>query len=222
MGKLLLLVLLLPGLVLAAKKPPMMMSQTPTLSQKQSQESWSTSSADSFSESISESASMAASDSSSSNGDMTSLNSSQFYALSLMFPQAAGCFTGVQGGLNEDQKGGFLGIHMLNNSCWMNKLAAMEPDIELNARLLCGDRKYRNAIAYEYPRKERREQCISMKMDSGIGYMQDMKQEMERLKGRNAEIMAEHALIVQECEDADARGDERLARCEQTLKMDDK
>jgi len=149
----------------------------------------------------------------SSNGDQVSMNSSQFYALSVMFPQAAGCFTGVQGGGTDNAQGGFLGFHLLNKSCWLNQVASTERDIDLNARLLCGDAKYRNAIAYDVPRKDRQAACIRMKAKSGQDQMDTLKAEVERLKANNTAMMGEHAKIIDECEAANDRGDARLARC---------
>ena len=154
-----------------------------------------------------------------SNGDQVSMNSSQFYALSLQFPELGNCFTGVQGGGQEQEtsKGtsGFLGFHLLNNSCWMDLQAAKERDIELNARLLCNDRKYRAALGYDAKQHgvTKRERCITLKANSGRDQMQELTNQVERLKANNAAMLSEHAKIVDECEAANDRGDERLARC---------
>lgn len=141
--------------------------------------------ADAAANSTADSASQSAADSTSSNGDMISTNSSQFYALSLMFPGASDCFTGVQGGVRDvdanQGSSGFLGLHLLNTSCWMDKLASQESDIEINARLKCGDKKYRNAVAYDTPKRERQAACIAMKVASGKDQMQSYKNTMQSL-----------------------------------------
>ena len=120
-----------------------------------------------------------------SNGDQVSMNSSQFYALSLMFPNASGCFTGVQGGAQNSDMGdatsGFLGLHLLNTSCWMDKLASQEQDIMINTLLKCGDKKYRNALAWNVPRKEKHQKCIDIKYASGLALMEDHKKKMQKI-----------------------------------------
>ena len=142
-----------------------------------------------------------------SNGDQVSLNSSQFYALSLMFPNAIDCFTGVQGGAADEGTSGFLGLHLLNKSCWLQKQASVEQDIEINARLKCADKHYRNALAYNAPKRDRQTLCIQMKMESA---KRQMKLFNEQLR------MAE----LRECEDRTEGYEKSLARCEQTLKQD--
>lgn len=144
-----------------------------------------------------------------STGDMVSLNSSQFYALSLMFPNAIDCFSGIQGGAQDSDvnsgTSGFLGLHMLNKSCWLQKQASAERDIEINARLRCGDRHYRNAVAYDAPRRDRRERCIQMKVDSAQAEMREYRNmviEQEKVQQKLAEC---HARI----DDAN----ERTVRC---------
>jgi len=148
-----------------------------------------------------------------SNGDQISMNTSQFYALSLMFPQAVDCFTGAQGGGQsaDADKGtsGFLGLHWLNKSCWLQKQASAEQDIELNARLRCGDPKYRNAIAYDVPKRDRQRTCISMKVASA-------KQQMNQFEADMAEIEASSKQRLEELQSCHARIDsanERTERC---------
>ena len=63
------------------------------------------------------------------------------------FPITHGCFQGINAGHDETRAtkstGSFLGFTFLNNSCHMQTLASAERDVEIVARLQCGDRKYR-------------------------------------------------------------------------------
>jgi hypothetical protein len=168
--------------------------------------------------SVSGSDSTSGSDSASSNGDMLSTNTSQFYALSLMFPGASDCFTGAQGGLqgvDADQgTSGFLGIHLLNTSCWLDKLASQESDIDINARLKCGDKKYRNAVAYDVPKRERQATCIRMKVDSGQDLMQSYK---DRMQGLLDKANDDKRLLLDLREHDQQVCDESIERCQERL-----
>lgn len=109
--------------------------------------------------------------------ETTSTNNSRFYALSLQFPQASGCFKGVQAGGADDEEGmGFFGIHLLNTNCFLMQQAATERSIEINARLKCGSKKYRNAVAFDRPRDERQRACVNMLVQSGQALMQQETQ----------------------------------------------
>lgn len=68
------------------------------------------------------------------------------YALSLEFPSLVGCIGGGQGGINDRGKGGFLGLNLTNVACWLQQLSASEEDLDIRARLKCGDKHYRRAI----------------------------------------------------------------------------
>jgi hypothetical protein len=131
-------------------------------------------------------------------GNSLSVDGDQFYALSLMFPNASGCFSGVQGGGKEDNSSGFLGFHILNKSCWADKLASQEQDIEINARLKCSDRKYRNALAYDVPRKDRQATCIAMKGKSGRDLVKKLRDDL-------AFIENERGIERNECNEAKNR-----------------
>ena len=155
-----------------------------------------------------------ASASSTADGGSVTMQGNEFYALSLMFPQAAGCFTGVQGGAKENSSG-FLGFHILNKSCWMGQKASIEQDIEINARLLCADRHYRNALAYDVPRRERRDACVRMKVDSGRKQMANFQNQIDDLERKNAVLLKERAYERQYAEDAAARCDSEKERLEE-------
>jgi hypothetical protein len=148
-------------------------------------------------------------------GDVMSVNTSQFYALSLMQPMAVDCFTSVQGGAagNEVSKGvsGFLGFYKLNLSCWMDKKADEEQDIHINAMLLCHDKHYRNALAYDVKNKgdARRILCIQRKEDSGRAQMVDFQRELDELAAQQRREAERLASCHERIEDAN----ERTERC---------
>lgn len=152
-----------------------------------------------------------------SNGDQISMNTSQFYALSLMFPQASGCFVGAQGGAQDSDidggTSGFLGFHWLNKSCWLQQQASVEQDIEINARLKCGDKKYRNAVAYDVPRNERQETCIAMKVASAKQQMDNLNAELSRIEDSSKKRLEE----LQACHARVDTANERTERCFETL-----
>jgi hypothetical protein len=122
----------------------------------------------------------------SNDGNELSVDGDQFYALSLMFPSASGCFSGVQGGGADNDSGGFLGFHVLNKSCWADKLASQEQDIEINARLKCSDKKYRNALAYDLPRKDRQSACVAMKVKSGTDLVKKLREDLAFIENERA------------------------------------
>ena len=93
------------------------------------------------------------------NGDvnLSSKDSSRYFAFGTSFPNAEGCLGGVQLGF------GLYGQHRINTSCWSQKLVDSEKGLETRARLKCGDKIFRNSIAYEissFKRKARRQYCI--------------------------------------------------------------
>lgn len=92
-------------------------------------------------------------------GDSVS-NETNFFAFSTGFPQASGCFGGAQGGGTGGSSGGFLGLHFLNNDCWTSALAEAEANVDVRARLKCGGKKFRDAIAFDQPRRERQRYCV--------------------------------------------------------------
>ena len=82
----------------------------------------------------------------SSQNEYNTNNESDFFALSLQFPNAVGCFGGAQAGGGTGGGAGFFGFHKLNVSCWVNQLAEAEKSIDIRARLKCGDKHFRQAI----------------------------------------------------------------------------
>lgn len=91
-------------------------------------------------------------------GDVTN-QESNFFAFSTAFPQATGCFGGAQGGGSSSGGGAFLGFHRLNTDCWLDSLAEAESSVDLRARLKCGAKKFRDAVAYDQ-KKDKQAFCV--------------------------------------------------------------
>jgi len=70
------------------------------------------------------------------------------------------CGLSADAGGGEDGKAGFLGIQWLSHVCMMNGLAREEDNAELKALLKCESRWYRNAVAFDQPRKDRQAYCV--------------------------------------------------------------
>ena len=91
-------------------------------------------------------------------GDYSS--ESSFFSFSTTFPEVSGCITGWQVGGGGDGGGGIIGANKLNVDCWMDRLGEAEGHVDMRARLKCGSRHFRNAVAYEFPKRDRQAQCI--------------------------------------------------------------
>ena len=134
------------------------------------------------------------------------------------FPITHGCFVGVNAGGDKTTQtkstGGFLGFTYLSTSCHLQALAGAERDIDIVARLRCGDRKYRNAVAYESPRRERQANCISKVKGSLMGAIEDEKQRLQELadeyKTKHGEV--ENLLVISQ--EHKKVCDQSLTRCE--------
>ena len=127
-------------------------------------------------------------------------NSSSFLSLSLSLVQASGCWGGVNAGGGEDNTAGFLGISWLNNDCWMDKIAARTQDAEHNAELKCHSKKFRNALGWDVPRRDRRKHCIDEVTQSNLELIEFQKTQMQDAI----------TVIEQEC----SATEESLRRCE--------
>jgi hypothetical protein len=108
-----------------------------------------------------------------------SKNESNFFAFSTGFPQATGCFSGAQGGGGGDGGAGFLGFHWLDHNCWMSQLASAESDAEVRALLKCHSKKFRNAIAFNHPGKERQQWCVNYMTSKHMAEIEALKQQVE-------------------------------------------
>jgi hypothetical protein len=116
-------------------------------------------------------------------GDNSLVNVSEhtFYSYAQSDRGAVNCFISGDGAAASDGKFGAFGIYWLDTNCWMDAVAANERDVEINALLKCGGKKYRNAIAYDQPKRERQRFCVDKLMDSG----------MAQIREENARLVAE-------------------------------
>ena len=98
-------------------------------------------------------------------GSVSSAHRSSSFLFASDLPGMAYCasYIGVGGG--NDSGAGFLQVPIIRHSIWMQCLAAAERSVEIQARLKCADRKYRNALVYYLPRRDRQGQCIGLVRD---------------------------------------------------------
>ena len=82
-----------------------------------------------------------------------------------------------------------------DTNCWMDRLAERERDVTINARLKCGGRKFRNAVAYDVPRRERQARCIDMMIESGRAEIADYNARLETALDITAQEITEHVSI---------------------------
>ncbi len=111
-------------------------------------------------------------------GGDTISNETNFFAFSTTFPQASGCFGGAQGGGGSGSGGGFLGLHFLNNDCWTSALAEAEASVDVRARLKCGGKKFRNAIAFDQ-RDDRQGYCVHYMVEVYSREIEHVKEQVE-------------------------------------------
>jgi len=94
-------------------------------------------------------------------GDEIVSNESNFFALSTTFPNGHGCFVGAQGGKSDGADGGgWLGFHYLSWECFSSYLSELKKSVAVKARLDCSSRRFRNAISFEFPRRDRQSHCV--------------------------------------------------------------
>lgn len=163
------------------KKPPPQQRQNQSQDQSQDQEATATAtSGDS-------SASAQGGDA----GDNSLVNVSEhtFYSYAQSDRGAVNCFISADGAAAGNGKFGALGIYWLDTNCWMDAVAAEERDVEINALLKCGGKKYRNAIAYDQPKRERQKFCVDKVMNSGMAQIREenarLLDEIERVRRKN-------------------------------------
>ena len=118
-------------------------------------------------------------------GDSVS-NETNFFAFSTTFPQASGCFGGAQGGGGGGSGGGFLGLHFLNNDCWTSALAEAEANVDIRARLKCGGKKFREAVAFDQPSRERQHWCVNYVSDIYTREIAHVKDQVEEAVANGA------------------------------------
>lgn len=95
-------------------------------------------------------------------------------------------------GGGNDGGAGFLGFNWLNKDCWYAALAAEEQSVEVRARLKCGSRAFRNAIAYHVPRRDRQQTCISYMVNTYVEQLTYEREQMEAALAAQATLIMDH------------------------------
>lgn len=115
---------------------------------------------------------------------------SNFFALSTTFPNGHGCFGGAQGGGAGNGGGGWLGFHFLNWQCFSNYLAEQQKSVKARARLDCSAGDFRKAIAFDQPRKERHQYCVTFMETEYVGWLNFQRdQVIEALVAEQIELL---------------------------------
>lgn len=144
-------------------------------------------------------------------------NESNFFALSTTFPQVNGCFKGKQGGAAGSGTGIWFGGHGLDLNCFLTMLAESEPDIEVQARLKCGAKAYRNAIAFQEPKKDRQLYCVNYMTQKHRNELQALRERAEFLlmeKERiEHELIERNTILARQCADQLERSEEAWLEC---------
>ena len=73
----------------------------------------------------------------------------EWFSLATTFPELEGCLGGGQAGASGGGFGLFFGRNKMNAECWLEGLAAAETNLDMRARLKCGDSVFRKAVAYD-------------------------------------------------------------------------
>ena len=95
-----------------------------------------------------------------SSGSNTYRNDNDYFALSVGAPNISGCIVGGSVGGGSGSAGGLLQWGKLNLDCFLTQMGDSERHVDMRARLKCGSSRFRDAVAYEYPKKERQAECI--------------------------------------------------------------
>lgn len=153
----------------------------------------------------------------SNNSTTSTSNESNFFALSTTFPQVSGCFKGAQGGAGASGGGLWFGRHGLDLDCFYSQIAEAEPEIEVQARLKCGSKAFRNAIAFESPSKERQRYCVDYMTAKHRAELERMKEkaafymsEKERIE---RELTERNTILARQCAEAQDRTEEAWLEC---------
>ncbi len=105
----------------------------------------------------------------------SSHRSANFY-VSRSLPQIANkCGLSADGGFGDDGKAGFLGWQWIDHNCWMNALAEEEANAEMKALLNCESKRFRNAVAYDQPTKERQAFCVGFAKEIYLAEIQEQR-----------------------------------------------
>lgn len=127
-------------------------------------------------------------------GDYVNISEHTFYSYAQSNRPVVGCFRSGDAAGGRDGKFGAFGLYWLDANCWADKLAADELDVDLNARLKCSGRKYRNAIAYDVKgSRARRDACVNRVKSSGLAKIEQerraMLAEIDRHKADKATLL---------------------------------
>ncbi len=148
---------------------------------------------------------------------LTTSNESNFFALSTTFPQVSGCFKGKQGGAAGGSGGIWFGGHGLDLNCFLTSIAEAEPDIEVQARLKCGAKAFRNAIAFQEPKKNRQLYCVDFMTDSLRNELETLRERAEYLLTEKERIERElterNTTLVRQCAEKLERSEEAWLEC---------
>ncbi len=153
----------------------------------------------------------------SNNSTTNNKNDSDFFALATTFPQVSGCFKGAQGGAGGGGGALWFGRHGLDLDCFYSQIAEAEPEIEVQARLKCGSKAFRNAIAYERPRKERQAYCVEYMTAKHRAELERLRQEaafyMSEKERIERELTERNTILAKQCAEAQDRTEEAWLEC---------
>lgn len=88
------------------------------------------------------------------------------------------CGLSADGGIGDDGTAGFLGFQWIDHNCFMTMLAEQEANAELKARLNCEAKRFRNAVAYDQPAKERQAYCVAFAKEIYLAEIAEQRQEL--------------------------------------------
>lgn len=161
----------------------------------------------------------------SNNSTTSTKNDNDFFALSTTFPQVSGCFKGAQGGAGASGGGLWFGRHGLDLDCFYSSLAEAEPEIEVQARLKCGSKAFRNAIGYEIPKKaftrkddlERQAYCVDYMTTKHRAELERLREEaafyMSEKERIERELTERNTILARQCAEAQDRTEEAWLEC---------
>lgn len=163
----------------------------------------------------------------SNNSTTNNENDSDFFALSTTFPQVSGCFKGAQGGAGGGGGALWFGRHGLDLDCFYAQIAEAEPEIEVQARLKCGSKAYRNAIAYDVkdkPRGTRQRACVDYmtakhrdeleRLRATANSYEMLLHDRDTLRDRLEETERTLLMRCQEAEEAGERANDAWLECQ--------
>ena len=153
----------------------------------------------------------------SNNSTTSTSNESNFFALSTTFPQVSGCFKGAQGGAGASGGGLWFGRHGLDLDCFYSQIAEAEPEIEVQARLKCGSKAFRNAISFEVPKKERQRHCVNYMTEKHRGELARLRDEaafyMSEKDRIERELTERNTVLARQCAEQIDRSEDAWLEC---------